>query len=301
MSDGRRTLIYCVEKVSLQAYKQATHHFARMEIASQKKTSFIAWMHNSKTMRKKAKTSHLLFGLLLFLFTVQVGECFYNPSTGRWLSRDSIGEPQQEVQRNRALGMSPDDGNIYTFVYNDGINKIDPKGETVWWDCVACAAALVGKFGGTFAGCAYGCAQSTSPSYTYGQCLSDCLTSMMKPCELWKSFKGNPGEWVGAAACISCGVRAIKNMPPTKPPGCEDCPVPKWKPRICSYACGSGTSGKSFTRVERYPGEYDRGCPPMQWFDPATGTYSSCVAFGPVGAGWPQAPPPTTEPNPPRR
>jgi hypothetical protein len=169
----------------------------------------------------------LLVGLLGALFA-QEAQAFYNPSTGRWLSRDPIEERG---------GL-----NLYRFVDGDAISSIDPNGQFKWWDCVACAAALVGKLGGGLAGCAYGCWEVSSPNYPYGQCLDECVTKHFSPCELWKQFKGNPAEWIGAAACISCGVRAIKNIPATPPPGCDDCGPsdPKDLPTECPYMCPSG-------------------------------------------------------------
>ena len=47
---------------------------------------------------------------------VRSGLRFYNPSTGRWLNRDPIGE---------------DGGlNLYTFAGNDGVNNVDFLGQT---------------------------------------------------------------------------------------------------------------------------------------------------------------------------
>jgi hypothetical protein len=56
--------------------------------------------------------------------------------------------------------------------------------------------------------------------------MDECLSKHFSPCELWKQFKGNPAEWIGAAACISCGVRTIKDISKGKPPGCDECPKP---------------------------------------------------------------------------
>ncbi len=73
--------------------------------------------------------------------------------------------------------------------------------------CCACGAALIGKFGGGFAGCAYGCYREKSSSHSWGDCLNDCLAQQFSPDEMYEQFKENPAEWIGAAACISCGVR----------------------------------------------------------------------------------------------
>ena len=154
---------------------------------------------------------------------------FYNPQSGRWLNRD-VTEEKGGV-------------NLYGFAFNDGVNKIDLKGQAVWWDCVICAGAIGAKFQGTVAGCAFGCAEVSSPSYPYGQCLSECLAKSFSACELWKSFKGNPAEWVGAAACVSCGVTVISDLI-KKPPPCDKCkrkPLgPDDQPTWCPYSCPSG-------------------------------------------------------------
>lgn len=242
-------------------------------------------------MKTKIIAPAILVAIVLCLAALDA-HAFYNPQTDRWLSRDPIAE---------------DGGrNLYGFGNNDAINKLDPNGKTVWWDCVACAAALVGKFGGTYAGCAAGCSESSSPGYPYGQCLSDCLTSMMKPCELWKSFKGNPAERVGAAACISCGVRAIRDIPRAKPPSCDDCPtsMPRRTPKICWYQCGSGATAFITSKTESYAGEFDGGCPKMQStvIDPGTGrpTTVDCRSLGPFPNDWPPVPPSGPTPPGPR-
>jgi len=145
----------------------------------------------------------------------------YSPTLGRWLSRDRTGEQG---------GL-----NLHAFVSNSPMDLIDPNGDAVWWDCVACGAALIGKFGGLLAGCIWGCAESSSPLYPFGQCMNDCLTKQFSACELWKSFKGNPAEWVGAAACVTCGVHAIVEVMKGPPPGCEGC---QWE--TCHCFCPSG-------------------------------------------------------------
>jgi len=52
--------------------------------------------------------------VLLWLAFAPLAQAFYNPSTGRWLSRDPIGEKG---------GI-----NLYGFVYNSPINFVDPFG-----------------------------------------------------------------------------------------------------------------------------------------------------------------------------
>jgi hypothetical protein len=74
----------------------------------------------------------LLNALLLF---PQTAHCFYNPSTGRWLSRDPIGEeafltqysqgkPHEERRQLRREGLQP----AYVFSGNKSLNSIDPSG-----------------------------------------------------------------------------------------------------------------------------------------------------------------------------
>jgi len=51
-------------------------------------------------------------------FTAHKAQAFYNPSTGRWLSRDPIGEEGG--------------GNLYGAIENDPVNSIDPLGESTF-------------------------------------------------------------------------------------------------------------------------------------------------------------------------
>src|SRR5438045_45281 len=44
------------------------------------------------TMKQKSKNICLTMGLAVLLLLPRLGQCFYNPSTGSWLSRDPIGE-----------------------------------------------------------------------------------------------------------------------------------------------------------------------------------------------------------------
>jgi len=61
-----------------------------------------------------ATTAAPLLLLIAWLLIPQTAHCFYNPSTGRWLSRDPLGE----------LG-GP---NLYGFVGNNPVSRIDPLG-----------------------------------------------------------------------------------------------------------------------------------------------------------------------------
>lgn len=76
-----------------------------------------------------------MLALLLGLLLARDGQAFYNPSTGRWLSRDPVGEPaflqqiairvlpksQVRVKLERHLP-------LYTFVRNDPVGRMDVLG-----------------------------------------------------------------------------------------------------------------------------------------------------------------------------
>ncbi|MBI9019390.1 MAG: hypothetical protein JEZ07_19245 [Phycisphaerae bacterium] len=153
--------------------------------------------------------------------------------TGRWLSHDPLGiVPGGHNNAFCVLSQLSDGNNLYSYCSDNSIQFTDPYGLWKWWDCCACGAALIGKFGGAFAGCAIGCKGAGD----YGDCVSQCLEEYFSPEELWRAFKGNPAEWIGAGACVSCGVRIVKKLieegDPGKngdtPKGCMPCtPVPK--------------------------------------------------------------------------
>jgi RHS repeat-associated protein len=56
------------------------------------------------------------------------GYRYYNPSTGRWPSRDPIGEPGFEMLRGHRPAKLAGDANRYLFVKNDSIDYYDPAG-----------------------------------------------------------------------------------------------------------------------------------------------------------------------------
>ena len=79
----------------------------------------------------------------LFLISLQSGQCFYNASTGRWLSRDPIGEENgmgltggsstlaTELPTLLKRAMQSDDvaeGNAYSFVRNHPLTSVDYLG-----------------------------------------------------------------------------------------------------------------------------------------------------------------------------
>lgn len=93
------------------------------------------------------KTAKSIIVVLSVLLTAQVALAFYCPATGRWLSRDPIGEPgfqllQQVSQTTHAPAVMPSssrwihrdsaDGNSYAFVHNNSISYVDPVGLFDW-------------------------------------------------------------------------------------------------------------------------------------------------------------------------
>jgi hypothetical protein len=65
-------------------------------------------------MKQSSKTAALILALTALLLLPQVGQCFYNPNTGRWLSRDPIEENGE--------------ANLCGFIQNDPVSEIDPFG-----------------------------------------------------------------------------------------------------------------------------------------------------------------------------
>jgi RHS repeat-associated protein len=72
--------------------------------------------------------------LTLFLLGISLtreAQAFYNPSTGRWLSRDPIGELGSLLMSDEAIDNDDDlenDGNLYQVVNNNPIIEIDSLG-----------------------------------------------------------------------------------------------------------------------------------------------------------------------------
>ena len=67
---------------------------------------------------------------LLLLFLVSAAQClaYYNPSTGRWLSRDPIDEPGRRlISTSDGVGLVAEI-NDFSFAANDGVNFFDMLG-----------------------------------------------------------------------------------------------------------------------------------------------------------------------------
>jgi len=72
--------------------------------------------------RFSTKSTDNATDLLLYEYRV------YNPSTGRWPNRDSIGELGFEAIRRPMLNEYTDVPNLYAFVLNEPLNKVDNFG-----------------------------------------------------------------------------------------------------------------------------------------------------------------------------
>ncbi len=78
-------------------------------------------------MRNKIVTQWLLCALGLWLLSQQCGQCFYDPSAQRWISRDPFAE-------NAAI-------DLYSYVKNLAGNSVDPWG---WSDINAPPGSVTG-------------------------------------------------------------------------------------------------------------------------------------------------------------
>jgi len=65
-------------------------------------------------MKSGTKHTALAMGVFAFIATTQVASAFYDPNLGRWINRDPIGE---------VGGL-----NLYTFVSNSSLNRVDRLG-----------------------------------------------------------------------------------------------------------------------------------------------------------------------------
>ena len=93
------------------------------------------------------KPTKSIITVLFVLLTAQMASAYYCPSTGRWLSRDPMGEPGFEnllsggttptpmsqarwIKRDSAAAKQ--DPNRYAFIGNNPISQIDAKGLRIW-------------------------------------------------------------------------------------------------------------------------------------------------------------------------
>jgi hypothetical protein len=92
-----------------------------------------------------------------------VGLRYYNPVTGRYISRDPAGYPN---------GL-----NNYLYVNDNPINRIDPLG--LWWDVWDAIVAVCDAGYGLANGVTFGAANAIAQS-TYGQSATDTISSMQQ-------------------------------------------------------------------------------------------------------------------------
>jgi RHS repeat-associated protein len=91
-----------------------------------------AWLSIGITLTQmKTFTSKLLWLLLLTAAFIAPTQAFQDPSLGRWLNRDPLGEPGFELARRGTPNVLGDGPNLYTFVHNSPQNKVDPDGRVV--------------------------------------------------------------------------------------------------------------------------------------------------------------------------
>jgi RHS repeat-associated protein len=70
----------------------------------------------------------MVLTVLLGLWAAPDGLAFYNPETGRWLSRDPMGEPGFELVRGKTPSVLAGGPNRYLFVQNNSISQWDYLG-----------------------------------------------------------------------------------------------------------------------------------------------------------------------------
>lgn len=94
----------------------------------------------------KTKSVWIVMVLLLEVVLGQQAQAFYNPNTGRWLSRDPVAEKGGP--------------NLYTFVGNGTPTRVDPLGNqwVGWAFYLTRGAGFAGRFWvvmfiGAFCGC----------------------------------------------------------------------------------------------------------------------------------------------------
>src|SRR6266498_1092556 len=79
-----------------------------------------------KTMKCK-RWMLMMLVLLGWMFALDA-QGYYNPSTGRWLNRDPIGESGLRNELNARQGKDRSELNLYAFVENSSIAKWDYLG-----------------------------------------------------------------------------------------------------------------------------------------------------------------------------
>ena len=138
------------------------------------------------------KTVKSIIVVLFVLLTAQIASAYYCPSTGRWLSRDPIGEPGfqalqmasvvRSVSPSRWINRDQKNGiNLYATINNNSICNIDILGLESWsWD-----------YANTYAGV------NCCPACSINQ-LKNLLRDQKNILNLWNSALSSGGtKWPG--------------------------------------------------------------------------------------------------------
>jgi len=84
------------------------------------------------TQSKLSKTGTLAFLLTALLLVPELGHCFYNPSTGRWLARDPLSDMQASSFANHVPKRPRSvDASLYAFAASNPVSRIDNLGLAV--------------------------------------------------------------------------------------------------------------------------------------------------------------------------
>ena len=159
-------------------------------------------------MTTKSRMLTMLFSAVLWIGMHQTANAFYNPSTGRWLSRDPIEDKGAPIFNDTTVDNIRYPGkqtlNPFKFVLNNGIDLIDKHGTTCLNPCgLAKAAGLDGGMSGGVVCCGgkkLACVWALGPvnNSTAKKIIFDCAylhewqhfdeTERCPPCDMWPSL-----------------------------------------------------------------------------------------------------------------
>jgi RHS repeat-associated protein len=154
----------------------------------------------------------LLLSLILCALTcAETAVAYYDPGTQRWINRDPLAEQGFELLRGHEPDMLDDEPNLYTFVRNNSIQRIDRYGLS--W----------GGFG-FFRWCAMGRCISKVNKWAK-DCQKTIPTEPPDDVEVWDYIAWADKRMEAIAACMDAAKAAIKAcqagvnfVPPTKFP-----------------------------------------------------------------------------------
>jgi hypothetical protein len=231
----------------------------------------------------------LVLAVLAAFMVVDSALAYYNPSTGRFLNRDPIGEPGSILIRQVAargfIARDPidDQSNMYRYVRNAPTVRIDPFGLTsdyVWTKCKKDCATTHGlnpddwkgqqeayDKGGGFRSCVDGCVKKYPDPE--GQCDDGDMGV-----ECWVDYSGLSiachlgDDWVSCPIVCPSQKDFKKELGPT-PPGTYKIDKRRIHPRhqcgwynLCAYS-GSGCKFGGYNEGHpKYPGRDSMGLHP---------------------------------------